>query len=101
MKWLPLFNRETFWLGLWLLAGMIAVIAYNTWSVCCDSCPVEALVTFGWVDGVLLASNFSLVAILGLLRRANRLKIQDDNCSCGTLLRQPWRHCPGCGKRLR
>jgi len=96
-----LFGRETLWLGFWLVAGTAAVVAYNTWSVCCGACSVENLLTLGWPGWILLSANLAALLLLGILKKVNSLKFQVDNCDCGQPLQSTWRHCPHCGKDLQ
>lgn len=93
-----LFGRETLWLGFWLVAGAAAVVAYNTWSLCCGACSVENLLTLGWPGWILLSANLAALMFLGILKRVNSLKFQVENCECGQQLWRVWQHCPRCGK---
>lgn len=93
-----LFSRQALWLGYWLLAGGIGVVAYNTWSLCCGACSVENLLSFNGPVILLLAANLVALLALAILKRLNRLKFQTEICSCGWELQPGWSSCPRCGK---
>ncbi|ORJ60498.1 hypothetical protein [Geothermobacter hydrogeniphilus] len=98
MKSRRLFGRETLWIGFWLVAGGVAVVAYNTWLLCCGVCSVDNLLTLGWPGWILLVANLAAAFIYVIVRRLNFLESQVDTCFCGCQLQPGWRHCPRCGK---
>ncbi len=101
MKIRSLFGREARWLGFWLLAAALSVLAYNTWLVCCGVCTFETLMTPGPAGWILLSANLAAGLALVILVRVNRSKSKDKNCDCGQCLGQGWRFCPQCGKGIR
>jgi len=96
-----LFGRETLWLGFWLLAGAVSVVAYNTWLVCCGACSFENLLSLGWPGWLLLVANLVAVDVYAILRKRNYLKLQTSKCSCRLEIQSAWRYCPRCGKDMR
>ncbi|TYO98254.1 hypothetical protein EDC39_10749 [Geothermobacter ehrlichii] len=96
-----LFGRETCWLGFWLLAAALSVLAYNTWSVCCGACSYQDLITPGPAGWILLAANLVAGLVLVILVRVNHVKFLEESCRCGQRLQKRWSFCPRCGKETR
>ena len=77
---------------------VIAVAAYNAWSVCQGHCPCENLLTLNFVTGGLLAGNGVALAALVFLRRGRGIGENAATCDCGQVLEHGWRFCGRCGQ---
>ncbi len=84
-----------------LAAGMIvAVVAYNIWSVYQGRCACENLLSLNLVTGGLLTGNGIALAAWVFLMRGRGGGRGAALCRCGHLLQDGWSFCGGCGRAL-
>jgi len=90
-------------LGLSLIIGtaVLAVVAYNSWRVCCGQCTLRDLTVIPWITWLLVVVNAAALLALHLLRlRSARLAHMNGCATCHARLSPRWRYCQACGTKV-
>lgn len=96
------FNRELLSrIWLWLVVGVVAVVAYNSWALCCGRCTWNDLLHIPWWGGLLLVANLAAGSALVIISLCGRSASRpDSHCrGCSSPVGSGWTFCPLCGKR--
>jgi len=88
------------WAWFWLAAGGLAVVAYNSWALCCGQCSWNDLLHIPWWGGLLLGVNLAAGSVLVVLRLRQRQHHARSDCAgCLTAAGADWGFCPLCGRQ--
>jgi ABC-type xylose transport system permease subunit len=80
------------------ILSALAVLIYNTWSICCGVCSISGLLTISPICSFLLALVGLAAVVLFSLRYRRKQRNHDFACSCGTATQSGWGYCPSCGR---
>jgi hypothetical protein len=81
-----------------VVATALAVILYNTWSLCCGRCTVGTFARLGIPGWSLAGMSLAAGMVWQVLRWRTRRSARPEECpNCRRLLRTEWCFCPDCG----
>jgi hypothetical protein len=86
------------WFVVFCLAAILAILACNTWLLCCGHCVLSDFLripTIGWA--IILANLAAGVVLFAVKRRSDKKTERCFCCACQTSLRDSWVYCPICG----
>jgi len=84
-----------------VVATALAVVLYNTWSLCCGRCTVGTFARLGVPGWSLAGMSLAAGLVWLVLRWRTCSSARPDKCpDCSRLLRTGWRFCPDCRSAL-